>query len=368
MNQQEGTQINKYISSSGFCSRREADKLIEQGRVTINGRLALPTSRVSGNERVAIDDETVRVKKKEGFYIAFNKPTGITSTTNLQDKSNIISFINHNRRIFPVGRLDKDSEGLILLTDDGDIVNKILRAENGHEKEYIVTVNKPIAGEFIQKMASGVPILDTVTLPCKVKQEGNKKFRITLTQGLNRQIRRMCEYMGYEVSSLKRVRIMHIQLGDLAAGKFRKLLPSELEKLQETISDSSGLSSKDKVRSKKQKSSDPEKELYAPAASKKPRTSASGKKTFSPADPKSEKPYQKTGKSKVSPFAKGKFFKEKEKEVPPAKSKGRPKPTDKGRMRTTAVPSAKSPVKHNTAKKTKPASAFKKSSNNSKKR
>jgi 23S rRNA pseudouridine2604 synthase len=239
MNRQEGIQINKYISSSGFCSRREADKLIEQGRVTLNGRVALPTARVGETDKVAIDDETIRLKKKEPFYIAFNKPKGITSTTDQQDKSNIISFINHNRRIFPIGRLDKDSEGLILLTDDGDIVNKILRAENGHEKEYIVTVNKPIAGEFINKMASGVPVLDTVTLPCKVRQEGNKKFRITLTQGLNRQIRRMCEYMGYEVTSLKRVRIMHIHLGDLAPGKFRKLLPSELNQLLETTGKSS---------------------------------------------------------------------------------------------------------------------------------
>ena len=238
MGQHEGTQINKYISSSGFCSRREADKLILQGRVTINGKPASPTSRVGESDRVAIDDETIRIKKKDPLYIAFNKPKGITSTTDLQDKSNIVSFINHNRRIFPVGRLDKDSEGLILLTDDGDIVNRILRAENRHEKEYLVTVNKPIAGEFINKMASGVPILDTVTLPCKVRQEGNKKFRITLTQGLNRQIRRMCEYMGYEVISLKRVRIMNIQLGDLPAGRFRKLLPSELGKLLESTSSS----------------------------------------------------------------------------------------------------------------------------------
>jgi 23S rRNA pseudouridine2604 synthase len=239
MGQQEGIQINKYISSSGFCSRREADKLILQGRVTINGREALPTSRVGENDKVAVDDETIKLSKKEPFYIAFNKPKGITSTTDTQDKSNIISYINHNRRIFPVGRLDKDSEGLILLTDDGDIVNKILRAENRHEKEYLVTVNKPIAGEFINKMASGVPILDTVTLPCKVRQEGNKKFRIILTQGLNRQIRRMCEYMGYEVVSLKRIRIMNIKLGELPVGKFRKLLASELQDLQENIKGSS---------------------------------------------------------------------------------------------------------------------------------
>jgi 23S rRNA pseudouridine2604 synthase len=269
---QEGTQINKYISSSGFCSRREADRLIEQGRVTLNGKLALPTSRVGDNDKVAIDDETLRIKKKEPFYIAFNKPKGITSTTDIQDKSNIVSFINHNRRIFPVGRLDKDSEGLILLTDDGDIVNKILRVENGHEKEYLVSVNKPIVGEFVNKMSSGIPILDTVTKPCKVKLEGSKKFRITLTQGLNRQIRRMCEYMGYEVSSLKRVRIMHIMLADLAVGKFRKLSPLELVKLNEAIDTSVSTSSSEKKPAKARKK---------PFADKKPFTDKD-KRDFAP--------------------------------------------------------------------------------------
>lgn len=267
---QEGTQINKYISSSGFCSRREADRLIEQGRVTLNGKLALPTSRVGENDKVAIDDETLRIKKKEPFYIAFNKPKGITSTTDIQDKSNIVSFINHNRRIFPVGRLDKDSEGLILLTDDGDIVNKILRVENGHEKEYLVSVNKPIVGEFVNKMSSGIPILDTVTKPCKVRLEGSKKFRITLTQGLNRQIRRMCEYMGYEVSSLKRVRIMHIMLGDLPVGKFRKLSPLELLKLNEAIDTSVSTSSGEKRPSKARKKpfADKDKRDFAPGPRK----------------------------------------------------------------------------------------------------
>ena len=232
---QNGIQINKYISNSGFCSRREADKLIEQGRVTINGKIALVTNRVSENDRVAIDDERIKTVKKEHVYLAFNKPVGITCTTDEKDKTNIISFINYPKRIFPIGRLDKDSEGLILLTDDGDIVNKVLRSENENEKEYVVVVDKEITEDFLLQMKSGVPVLDTVTKPCKIKKESNKKFRITLTQGLNRQIRRMCHQLGYEVTSLRRVRIMHIQLGDLKIAKWRKLLPAEIDKLNQLI-------------------------------------------------------------------------------------------------------------------------------------
>lgn len=238
MEQQEGIQVNKYISSSGFCSRREADTLIMQERVTINGRTVGPTARVHEKDKVAVDGELIRNNRKEPLYLAFNKPLGITSTTDERDKTNIISFINHNRRIFPVGRLDKDSEGLILLTDDGDIVNKILRAENAHEKEYVVVVDKAITTEFTERMAKGVHILDTVTKPCKVRAEGNRKFRIILTQGLNRQIRRMCEALGYKVKSLRRTRIMHIKLGDLPAGKYRKLLPAEVEALMAQTSHS----------------------------------------------------------------------------------------------------------------------------------
>ncbi len=235
-NQQEGIQINKFISNSGFCSRREADKLVEQERVTINKKLALSTSRVQENDKVAIDDEVIKVKKQDSFtYLAFNKPKGITSTTDLGDKSNIISYINYPKRIFPIGRLDKDSEGLILLTDDGDIVNKILRAGNQNEKEYVVVVNKQITPEFISKMSKGVPILDTTTLPCKVKQEGNKKFRIILKQGLNRQIRRMCEYLNYDVISLQRIRIININLDTLPIGKWRKLKDFELSELQKKL-------------------------------------------------------------------------------------------------------------------------------------
>ncbi|MBW7914846.1 MAG: pseudouridine synthase, partial [Taibaiella sp.] len=203
--------LNKFISSSGFCSRREADKLIEQGRVTVNDELAVAATRVTEHDVVAIDGERLKTKKKsQTIYIAFNKPVGITSTTDLKDRTNIISFINYPKRIFPVGRLDKDSDGLIFLTNDGDIVNKILRAGNYHEKEYIVTVDKPVTPEFIQKMSSGVRILGQRTQPCVVKQEGAKRFRIILTQGLNRQIRRMCNELDYKVITLTRIRIMHV--------------------------------------------------------------------------------------------------------------------------------------------------------------
>ena len=235
----QGIQINKFISSTGFCSRREADILVEQERVTINGKLAKPTSRVGENDKVAVDDEVIKNKKTESLYIAFNKPKGITSTTDEKDKTSITAYINHNKRIFPIGRLDKDSEGLILLTDDGDIVNKILRAGNEHEKEYIVTVDKPVTPEFVIKMAEGVSILDTVTRPCVVKSLGSKKFKIILTQGLNRQIRRMCEALGYKVSELKRVRIMHIGIGDLPLGKWRKLTPTEINRMNEFVKGSS---------------------------------------------------------------------------------------------------------------------------------
>ncbi len=231
--------LNKYISSSGFCSRREADKLIEQARVTVNNELVLPGARINVTDRVEIDGEPIKSQSKvRPVYMAFNKPVGVTSTTDPKDRTNIIYFINHPKRIFPVGRLDKDSDGLIFLTNDGDIVNKILRASNNHEKEYIVIVDKLITPEFIAAMANGVPILDTVTKKCKVRQEGNKKFRITLTQGLNRQIRRMCEHLGYEVMKLTRVRIMNVQLGNLPIGHWRYLTPPEIDKLNELVATS----------------------------------------------------------------------------------------------------------------------------------
>lgn len=234
-NKNDGIQINKFVSNSGYCSRREADKLVEEGRVTINGNIALTSNRVKRGDKVAVDDEYIKNKKSDFLYLVFNKPTGVTSTTDPSDKSNIIYYINHPKRIFPIGRLDKDSEGLILLTDDGDIVNKILRAGNRHEKEYVVTVDKPITGDFLRNMSNGVKILETITQPCKIRQVGNKKFHIILTQGLNRQIRRMCEALHYKVETLKRIRIMHINLENLPVGKWRKLLPQELSELNDKI-------------------------------------------------------------------------------------------------------------------------------------
>ena len=229
--------LNKYISETGFCSRREADKYIDQGRVTINDNVAIKGNRVLPGDTVEVDGEPLK-KKDKIVYIVFNKPVGITCTTDLKDKDNIISFINYKSRIFPVGRLDKPSEGLIFLTNDGDIVNKILRAGNNHEKEYVVTVDKPINGEFIHKMGNGVKILDTVTKKCVVKQEGKNRFRIILVQGLNRQIRRMCQVLGYNVQTLKRVRIMNITVASLPAGKWRYFTPEEIKTIESNVSSS----------------------------------------------------------------------------------------------------------------------------------
>lgn len=222
--------INKFISESGFCSRREADKLIEAKRVTINGSIAELGSQAEVGDDVRIDGKPLG-KKKEAVYIALNKPVGITSTTELHIPGNIIDFVKHPERIFPIGRLDKDSQGLILLTNDGDIVNQILRAENNHDKEYIVTVNKPITPAFLKGMASGVEILDTVTKPCEVYRVNERVFRIILTQGLNRQIRRMCQAFGYRVTRLERIRIMNIKLGSLKIGQWRDLTNNELKEL-----------------------------------------------------------------------------------------------------------------------------------------
>lgn len=235
----QGIQINKYISNSGFCSRRDADKLVEDARVTINDDIALPTSRVQAGDIVAIDGEKIKSKHRP-IYIALNKPVGVTSTTDMSDKTNIIRFMNHPKRIFPVGRLDKDSEGLILLTNDGDIVNKILRSSNNNEKEYVVTVDKELTHEMIKQMGTGVRILGEVTKPCYIRQEGQRRFRIILKQGLNRQIRRMCETFGYKVKTLKRIRIMHIQLGTLPTGKWRYLSPQEMDELEKALEHAKG--------------------------------------------------------------------------------------------------------------------------------
>ncbi len=229
--------LNKYISSTGICSRREADKLIEAGRVKVNGIKAEMGTKVNDDDSIMVNGKLIKEKEKL-IYMAFNKPVGITCTTELKVKDNIINYINYPKRIFPIGRLDKPSEGLIFLTNDGDIVNKILRAGNNHEKEYIVEVDQPITNDFIKKMRNGVPILDTVTQKCKVKKEGKYVFNIILTQGLNRQIRRMCEYLGYEVVALKRVRIMNISLGDLPLGKWRYLSEKEIIDINKLVATS----------------------------------------------------------------------------------------------------------------------------------
>ena len=232
--------INKFLSEIGYCSRRVADKLIEEGRVKINGEIPLIGTKISDEDEVSVNGKQVHVsQKKKMVYIAFNKPRGIVCTTDqIREKDNIIDYINYPTRIFPIGRLDKPSEGLIFLTNDGDIVNKILRARNNHEKEYEVSVDKPVTKEFMLAMRNGVPILDTITKKCKVKQTGKKTFKIILTQGLNRQIRRMCEYCGYEVKLLKRVRIMNIHL-DVKVGEYRDFTSSELNKLNQLLVNSS---------------------------------------------------------------------------------------------------------------------------------
>ncbi|MBC7934966.1 MAG: 23S rRNA pseudouridine(2604) synthase RluF [Rhizobacter sp.] len=233
------TSLNKFISDSGFCSRREADRYIEECRVTINDKDAHKGNRVKEGDTVKIDGERIGKKKTAAVYLVLNKPKGITCTTDQKDKTNIVDFVNYKTRIFPIGRLDKLSEGLIFLTNDGDIVNKILRAGNGHEKEYIVTVDQPINTEFIQKMRNGVKILGTVTQKCFVKQEGDNRFRIILTQGLNRQIRRMCESLGLKVTSLKRIRIMNMSVSGLAPGKWRYFTPAEIGAINEMVKHSS---------------------------------------------------------------------------------------------------------------------------------
>lgn len=235
---QDSTNLNKFISSTGICSRREAEKLITAGRVTINGKPTQLGNRVFEGDVVKIDGKPLRAKPKT-LYIALNKPVGIVSTTDSKEKKNIVRYINHPQRLFPIGRLDKPSEGLIFLTNDGDIVNKILRAGNNHEKEYIVTVNKSITEDFIQKMSNGIPILGTVTQKCKVEKMSKDVFKIILTQGLNRQIRRMCEYLGYEVAKLKRTRIMNVSLAGLKYGDWRELTQQEIKTINELVKTSS---------------------------------------------------------------------------------------------------------------------------------
>jgi 23S rRNA pseudouridine2604 synthase len=245
------TSLNKYISESGVCSRREADKIIDAKRVTINGIIAKKGNRVEDDDVVEIDGTPLQ-GKEEPIYLAFNKPPGITCTGDQDVEDNIIDFINYPKRIFYIGRIDKYSQGLIFLTNDGDVVNKILRAGNQHEKEYLVTVNTPITNSFIQNMANGVPILDTRTNKCFVQKESNYTFRIILTQGLNRQIRRMCEYFGYHVNKLIRLRIMHIELGDLQEGELRDFSKNEVHKLMQLVAKSENLSQKMKLHNAKE--------------------------------------------------------------------------------------------------------------------
>lgn len=238
MGEESGTRINKYLSEVGYCSRRAADKLIEQGRVTINGKVPEMGTRLQPGDEVQVDGRYVAKVAENDVYIAFNKPIGIVCTTDTKvEKDNIIDYIRYPSRIFPIGRLDKPSEGLIFLTNNGDIVNKILRARNHHEKEYVVTVDRPITKDFIKQMSNGVPILDTVTRKCKVEQVSKYTFNIVLTQGLNRQIRRMCEYLDYRVIKLKRVRIMNVTL-DIPVGKWRYLTASEVKEINEMVESS----------------------------------------------------------------------------------------------------------------------------------
>ena len=238
MEEEQLVRINKYLSEIGFCSRRAADKLIEQNRVRINCQIPEKGTKISASDEVYVDNKLVSRKDEKHVYLAFNKPVGIVCTTDtLVEKNNIIDYINYPKRIFPIGRLDKPSEGLIFLTSDGDIVNKILRARNNHEKEYVVTVDRPVTADFIAKMANGVPILETITKKCKVKQTNKFEFRIVLTQGLNRQIRRMCEYFNYKVTKLKRVRIMNVHL-DIPVGQWRPLTKKELKEIDMLTADS----------------------------------------------------------------------------------------------------------------------------------
>ncbi len=238
-NEKEGTRINKYLSEIGFCSRREADRMIEQGRVTLNKRRPVIGDKVGRRDKVYVDGHLVSENTEEDIYLVFNKPIGnVTTTDTTGERDNIIDYINYPKRIFPIGRLDKASEGLIFMTNDGDIVNKILRAHNNHEKEYEVSVDKPVTADFIQKMGNGVPIMGTMTRKCKVEQTSPYSFSIVLTQGLNRQIRRMCEHFGYEVQKLKRTRIMNIKL-DVPPGQFRDFTETELSALNALLAESS---------------------------------------------------------------------------------------------------------------------------------
>ncbi len=300
---QDAVRLNKFISDTGLCSRREADRFIEQGVVFINGRQAVIGDQVMPGDRVKVNGHRLEPRPVEDMvFIALNKPVGITSTTERDVRDNIVRYVNHSQRIFPIGRLDKDSQGLIFLTNNGDIVNKILRAGNNHEKEYVVTVDKPLTDEMIRGMGRGVPILGTVTKKCKVVQEGAFTFRIILTQGLNRQIRRMCEHFGYEVTKLERVRIMNIDLKGLPTGDWRDLTREEMDEIFGMIEDSASEPSLPKAKAKspaKHKPSGKKEGGYFPP-------SASDAKKAGSKKPGSKKVSGKReGKSRVSPKSEG---------------------------------------------------------------
>lgn len=287
------TRLNKYISESGICSRRQADKFIENGNVFINGKRAKIGDQVLPADRVVVNGNTIEPRKEEdAIFIAFNKPVGVTSTTEANTKNNIVDYVNHSERIFPIGRLDKDSQGLIFLTSNGDIVNKILRAGNNHEKEYLVTVNKPITNEFINSMSSGVPILGAMTKKCTVTKESPFVFKIILIQGMNRQIRRMCEYFAYEVTKLERTRIMNISLKGLPLGEWRELTEQEMSGIFKMIKNSSSTQ-----ESAKPKNNKPAK---LPAG-KTNQNSPSSTKSYSRAKPNSDqKTKDRSGKNKTT--------------------------------------------------------------------
>lgn len=248
----ESIRLNKYLSDAGICSRRQADRWIEEKRITVNGETARTGMKIALDSEVCIDGKPIKKEEKK-VLLAMNKPAGIVCTAEKREKNNIVDYMKYPKRIYPVGRLDKDSTGLLLLTNDGELVNKIMRAGNYHEKEYLVTVNKPVTEEFCRKMSCGVAILDTVTRPCKVEKTGEKSFRIILTQGLNRQIRRMCETLGYRVLILQRVRIMNIRLGSLKEGTWRSIEGKERKELDALLSDSSSLSVKERKEKQRER-------------------------------------------------------------------------------------------------------------------
>ena len=284
----QSTRLNKYISESGICSRREADRYIEQGNVFINGKRAGIGDQVVAGDVVKVNGQLIEPRNEEDLvFIALNKPVGIVSTTENGEKDNIVDFVNHSTRVFPIGRLDKDSQGLIFLTNHGDLVNKILRAGNDHEKEYVVTVNKPVTDDFIRGMGAGVPILGTVTKKCKVKKEAPFAFRITLVQGLNRQIRRMCEHFGFEVTKLERTRIMNVSLTGLPPGEWRDLTGDELIELFKLIEDSTS-------EARPAKKAKPK----AAAVAKKPASGGAKNMAKTPAELASRKRFNQPGRKK----------------------------------------------------------------------